>query len=304
MTDEDTGEGFDVPGIPGRIDPMRAYLAVLGAVVVALVAGSVLFPKEVYGGFIWKYFWGPVYADAHGVDCAVLQGGTGAVELHASRAACEGTKYGGIVGYNLVNEVGYATTLVFAVVGVVMLLRRLDVGDSRDLFYGLLPFMFFGGALRVLDDASNAALRQGVDTVLTYPWNALIISPVIYFTVFVLALAALLAAVELARRGVVDAYEVALWRIGAAVLAVPSLILLALAFTTDYVHFLPQFTVVVVSIATLVTWVVWQGIEAYAPWMNAGTGRMGAVIIWGHAVDGAANVVGLDWGAELGYPGG
>ena len=296
---------LEVPGLSGSVQATRAYLAVLAAAVVTLVGGSALFPRAVYAGFIWKYFWGPVYADAHGWTCAVLRPDEGwSVVQGGSRAACQAEPYGAIIGYNAVNEVGYALTLVFAVVGIVLLLRRLDIGESPDLFFGLLPFMFLGGALRVVEDANVAALRAGGDAAFSYPLSALIISPVIYVTMFVVTLGALAAAIQLERSGRVDSYHRALGGIGAAVLALTLLVLVGLAFTREYVHFLPQFTVIVVLGASLVTWLVWQGIQAYAPQLNEGTGRMGAVVIWGHAVDGTANVVGLDWGAELGYPAG
>jgi uncharacterized membrane protein len=296
---------FEVPGLGRSVRTTRAYLAVVATALVALVGGSALFPRAVYGGFIWKYFWGPVYADAHGWTCAILQPADGwSVVRGGSRAACRGEPYGAIIGYNAVNEVGYALTLVFAVVGVVLLLRRLDIGESPDLFFGLLPFMFLGGALRVVEDANVAALRAGGDAAFSYPWSALIISPVIYFTMFVVALVALGVAIRLERSGQIESYHRALAGIGTAVLALTLLVLVGLAFTREYVYFLPQFTVVVVGIATFVTWLIWQGIEEYAPALKDGTGRIGAVVIWGHAVDGTANVVGLDWGAELGYPAG
>ncbi len=38
----------------------------------------------------------------------------------------------------------------------------------------------------------------------------------------------------------------------------------------------------------------------FAPQINSGTETIGLVIIWGHAVDGVANVIGLDWMNALG----
>jgi len=284
--------------LPGDVDPVRAYLATAASLVVTIAGAALLFPRAVYDGFIWKYFWGPVYADAHGATCAVKTGD--GIALRADR--CAGEPFGAVVGYNTFNEVGYALILLFSLAGVVLLLRTYDLGTDASLFWGLVPFMFLGGALRVVEDAANAARVAGVDPALTYPWNALLISPVIYFTMFVLTIGALGVALWAERTGYVESYERALGAIGAGLLALTLGYLLVLAFTTDYVDFLPQFTVVTVGVASLVTAAVWYAIGTYAPDVNAGTKLVGAMIIWGQTLDGTANVVGLDWGAELGLP--
>jgi len=282
--------------LPGDLDPVQAYLATLVTAIGALVVGSLLFPRAVYDGFIWTYFWGPVYADAHGASCAVKTGE--GIALRSGR--CVGEPYGAVVGYNTFNEVGYALILLFALAGVVLVLREYDLGEDPSLFWGLLPFMFLGGALRVVEDAANAARVSGLEPALSYPYNAFLISPVIYFTMFLLTMAALGAALWLAGEGYVDSYERALAGIGTGLLAVTLVYLVWLAVTTEYVDFHPQFVVVTLVVATLVTAVAWWAIETYAPDLNAGTEYVGLAIIWGQTVDGVANVVGLDWGQELG----
>jgi uncharacterized membrane protein len=280
------------------VDRERAWLATVSALAVALVGGSLLFPDRVYGGFVWHYFWGPVYADAHSATCAVWDGGARALlySADACRAAAEPVAY---PGYTLVSEVGYAVTLLVMLSGLVFLLRRLDVGEDRGLFYALLPFMFFGGVLRVVEDA-NDAVPEGVEAAVAYPWNALIISPVIYFTVFGVTLAALVGAVWLARSGRVDGYEPPLFAAGAVVLAATVGYLGYLAVVTEYVALHPVFTVLTLAAATAAAGATWWLVERYAPEVNRGTGFVGLVVIWGHAVDGVANVVGLDWAQELG----
>lgn len=280
-----------------RVDAERAWAGALLALLVALVGGALAFPKQVYDGFIWKYFWGPVVADANSAHCAALAGGD--VQFYGSAAACNAAT-GSVAypGYTLVSEVGYAVTLIFALVGVVFLLRRLDIGGDRGFFYALVPFMFFGGALRVVEDANDSV--SAAETLISYPANTLIISPIIYFTVFFITLAAVLASVYLARRGAVDRYEKPLFAIGSTVLVVTLGYLGWLAATTADVSFHPQILVVVLVGATAAAALTWAAIERFAPELNRGTGTIGAVIIWGHAVDGVANVVGIDWAKELG----
>src|SRR6056297_2426245 len=277
----------------------RTWTAVVLAGVAALVGGSVLFTDAVYGNFVWHYFWGPVYADAQGAQCAAWNGG--AVELLYSNAASEPVAY---PGYTLVSEAGYAITLLTSLVGVHFMLNRLRIAERMEMVYALFPFVLLGGALRVVEDANNAAeLFGNLDPFLSYPLNALIISPVIYFVMFGVTLVAIAGSVLLARRtDVTDDYLRPLAATGSVLLVANIAGLAYLAATRDYVTFIPVFTVLTLGLATVITAVVWWAARRWLPSVTSGTETAGALILWGHAVDGVANVLGLDWGAELGYP--
>lgn len=279
------------------VDPERLWGGTILALLVAFVGGSLLFPRIVYDNFIWHYFWGPVEADANSAVCAVRQGG--ATEYLSSTSACaaapEPVAY---PGYTLVSEVGYIVILLLALIGIVFLLRRLDIGTDRAFFFALFPFMLFGGALRVVEDANDTG---GAEALISYPWNTLVISPVIYVTVFAITLGAVVASVTLERSGTIDDYAKLLFGFGAAALAITVGYLGVLAATgSNGVTFYPQVITVILVGATLSAAVTWWLIERFAPEINKGTGKIGFVIIWGHAVDGVANVVGLDFMTALG----
>lgn len=281
-------------------DPERLWVGSFVALVAALVVGSMAFPRAVYDGFLWHYFWGPVVADGNGAVCAVRGGGS--TELLYDASACAAAESRGFVaypGYTLVSEVGYMLVLLFMLFGVIILLRRLNVGSDRRFFFALFPFTLFGGALRVVEDAGVAAVRAGLDPAIPFPWSAFIISPFIYFTVFFVTLAAVVLSVGLARRGVVARYDRLLVALGTVAVAATVGYLGVLAATTGYVTFYPQVLVVVLVGATVAAGVTWALIERFAPEINAGTGYIGLAVIWGHAVDGVANVIGLDWMVAL-----
>jgi len=286
-----------------RIDPKRGWTAVVLATLVGLVGGVILFPKVVWDGFLWRYLWGPVYADAHNSACVVLEDGSRV--LYDSGETCSSLASQGLIvsepGYTLVSEVVYAVTLVVALMGVLFMLRRFDIGDEPGFLYGLLPFMFFGGALRTVEDGLDAAPAD-VAIPIQYPWNTFLISPLIYFTVFAVTLVALFLSVYLARDGLIESYETGLAAIGSVALAATLVYLGVLAATTDYVGFHPQIAVIVLLGAGIITLLTWRGIEEYKPAINRGTGQIGIAVIFAHAVDGVANVVGIDWGEELGLP--
>jgi len=290
-----------------RIDPERGWAALVAALVAVFGVGSVVFPRTVYAEFVWHYFWGPVYADSEGASCVAWANGDqrllGADECRALANDPERLAEIGPVaepGYTIVSEIGYVIILLIALIGVMFLLRRLDIQRYRAGFFALFPFMLFGGALRVVEDANVAAIRAGVGQPISYPLNTLLISPLIYFTMFFFALAAVVTAVWLDRNGYVSGYEYPLAGIGAAALFACVGYLGVLAATKEYVYFYPGILGVVLVGATLSAGLTWVLVKRYAPEVNRGTGLIGLVIIWGHAIDGVANVVGLDWAGELG----
>ncbi|WP_336359508.1 DUF63 family protein [Haladaptatus sp. ZSTT2] len=284
-----------------RIDPVRAWWAAVIALTVALVGGSLAFPRTVWDGFLWHYFWGPVVADGNGAFCAVRAGGE--TTLLDSASACSAASgFVAYPGYTAVSEIGYAVILLLMLVGLIFLLRGLGIGRDRELFFALFPFMFFGGALRVVEDAGIAAMRSGFDPAIPFPWSAFIISPFIYFTVFFITLAAIVVSVGLERNGSVETYRNPLFALGGVVLLGTVGYLTLLAFTENYVSFFPQMTILTLGLATLIAYGTWKLVDVYAPEINRGTGTIGLVIIWGHAVDGVANVLAADWAVEIGLP--
>lgn len=279
----------------------RIWTGAVAAVVAVLLGGSILFPDRFYGGFVWQYFWGPVFADANGALCAAWNGGTPQL-LSSSEACAAAAEPVAYPGYTLVSEIGYALTLLGALAGVVFLLRRMELGERSRFIYPLVPFMLFGGALRVVEDA-NDQVPAGVDAAIQYPWNALIISPFIYVTVFVITLAALYASIWLWRNGHTDGYEVPLAAIGTGVLVATIAYLVVLAATTEFVEFHPIFTVLTMGLSVVIAGGLWWLVREYVPVIASGTPVVGAVVLWAHSVDGVSNVLGIDWGAELGLAG-
>jgi uncharacterized membrane protein len=279
----------------------RNWLAAFVALVGAIVGGSVVATERVYDRFIWQYFWGPIYSDANNARCAVST--SDGVELYQTAANCRAAT--GVVaetGYSTVSTVGYMVVLIFMIAGVYLLLDRLDVGSDKRLFYSLVPFMLFGGALRVVEDATDAAVTAGVEPVLTYPVNVLFISPVIYVTVFLITLAALLTSMWLESQDAGTDRYTAMAGIGVAALALTIAYLVVVSVQREYVEFYPQILVVDLGLASVLAYGLYVAADRYNPEINAATGAIGLGTLWAHAVDGVANVVAADWLPELGHP--
>ncbi len=284
-----------------RVGPERLWVAVVIALAAVITLGALLFPQRVYVEVLWQYYWGPVVADANGWPCVAYSDGS---EINAGANCAQAGPDDGPTatpGYTWQSYSGYIPTLLLLLVGFYFAIERLDLDRYRGAFYGLLPWMLFGGALRTVEDA-NVATGDNGEMVFSLPWSALLISPFIYVVVAVLALVALVASVWLERRGHLSSYEYGVAGFGTAALVASIATLSYLWTQADTVGFFGSITLVTLVGATVITAVTWLAIVRFAPRLNRGTGYMGAVIIWAHSVDGVANLIGLTYAEAFGWP--
>lgn len=282
------------------LGPEQAWIATLVGAFVAIALAALAFTQRVYYGFLWRYFWGPVRADAEGESCFVHLPDEGRTVPGRDALGCDAASYDSTVyiaepGYTVISTISYIVVLVFMLAGVYLLVQRLDLEPYRELFFALVPFMLFGGALRTVEDAFVAAQRAGETPAIEFPASALLISPFIYFTVFGIVLASLLVSKALVRRAAMETYTSPLAAIGTACLAASVGYLVYLSVVTDYVSFRPSILVVILGLAIVSTVLAYGLTDWWSPAINAGTGLVGAVVVWGHAVDGFANVLANDW---------
>jgi uncharacterized membrane protein len=253
------------------LDDRRSRAVWLAAVVVpviVVVVGSLIRPEIFYDRFFWKYLFGPVVADSQG----------GVAELPSGVTATP--------GYTLVSSAVYAYYLLLAVVGSVEFLDKLEVGNTSSFFYALVPFGFLGGAARVVEDTGS----------LDAPLSYLFISPIIYFTMFAFTVVVFVVAVSAERRGAVDDYATVVAGAGTAAFAAVAAYLVYFGVTASGVAVWIPLTVAGAS--TIVFAVVWLPLDRSFPEINAGTGTMGAVLLWAHLTDAFSTVVGVEY---LGY---
>jgi len=87
--------------------------------------------------------------------------------------------------YNWLNTLAYAAVALVAAYALYRLLKRYKVGIDDSLFKTVLPFVIFGSALRVVQDAGILPRQVVIANFAIYPF----VTPSIYFVTF-LALAA------------------------------------------------------------------------------------------------------------------
>lgn len=106
-------------------------IVVLGVIILGLLVAPSLF----YDQWIWKYYWGPVVADASG----------------------HSVSYHGVAvneGYTIVSELTYGIILIGALFGLYQLLKKLEIVIDWYFCLALLPYILFGPVTRVLEDAN------------------------------------------------------------------------------------------------------------------------------------------------------
>jgi uncharacterized membrane protein len=281
------------------VTPEQAWMATFVAGVVAVAGAALVFTERVYHGFLWRFFWGPVHADADGVDCYVRYTDGRLVPGTDAPYGCAGGAYESAVvaepGYTVISTLCYILVLLFMLAGVYLLLERFDLDPYDEFFYALVPFMLFGGALRTVEDAFVAAKRAGAAPALEFPASAVLISPFIYGTVFLIALGSFLLSKYLAAKDITETWTRPLGVLGTLSLAGAFGYLVVLSAMTSYVAFFPSVLVVILGLAIVGAAVAYVAGDRYDESIHGGTGLMGLIVLWGHGVDGFANVIANDW---------
>jgi len=154
-----------------RDKKVELSIYILLGVILFIIVGVVLFPSVFYDNWIWKYYWGPVVADASG-GVAVYNG------VEASE------------GYTMISEITYGVILIFALYAIYKLLKRLKIRVDWRFALALMPYILFGPISRVLEDTSF------FDEPVVY-WY---ISPLIYLQIAVFAIVFLLLGYYLEKR--------------------------------------------------------------------------------------------------------
>jgi uncharacterized membrane protein len=84
--------------------------------------------------------------------------------------------------YNPVDTITWAIILGLAILGLIKLLSRWDLLMDERLLLSTLPYILAGSSLRVIEDGNLVAL----------PWRYLLITPLIFFLVFLITAACLI----------------------------------------------------------------------------------------------------------------
>lgn len=171
-------------------------------IIVVVIAGVLLFPSVFYDQWIWKYYWGPVVADAANSPSGVA--------YHNGVEASE--------GYTLVSEITYGIILVIALFFIYKLLKKLNINVDWRFALSLMPYIIFGPVTRVLEDTGYYS----------EPFVYWFISPLLYFQIAAYALSFLVLGYYIEKKFQKPRITVNfVLFIGGFILLIPPLILIA-----------------------------------------------------------------------------
>jgi len=142
-----------------KVNPNTSLLYVLLVVMIIVVVGVVVFPSIFYDQWIWKYYWGPVVADA-----------SGGTAIYKDVQAQE--------GYTIVSEITYGLILIGSLYVIYKILKKLEIIVDWKFALALMPYILFGPITRVLEDTGY----------FDEPWSYWFISPLIYLQIALFAL--------------------------------------------------------------------------------------------------------------------
>jgi uncharacterized membrane protein len=196
--------------------------------------------------------------------------------------------------YNVVDTLTYAIILV---IGVYLLYRWMssstymaDIGFKFDQTFILatIPYVILGGMLRVIEDTG----------MITSDWKYLLITPLIYFTLFAFTLGMMYVSRYLTLKGLTGNFIHFYAFAGTLALVVASLILLAWSMTHNGVDlFILAIIPLMAVTATVIVWAVMRYVLAWTYVSDL----VYITLLFGQLLDASATSYGIDFHPHVQY---
>lgn len=183
--------------------------------------------------------------------------------------------------YTVVDTLTYAIILIIAVYLLYRWMKKHSIPVDRDLVLATLPFIVFGGLMRVVEDTG----------VITSDWRFLLITPVIFFVIFFIAFAVLITAWVLSGRGLVGNAYKAYGLVGVVLVLITAGYLAYLGVTRFHLDL--GVLAVILSLAVITTALVFVLIRYGLKWTYAAD-PLYLSLIFGHMLDASATSYGID----------
>ena len=148
-------------------------------------------------------------------------------------------------GYNLVNTLTYSIFLIIGVIFTYKLIKKFDIKIDKNFFVGIIPFIFFGGLLRSFEDylqtGKNEIFLGTIFEMFLIATenglrNILLVTPIMYFTIFLITMTALLVSIFLGKKYKISYHKI--W------FSIGSLLSLMIFFQLKLVNFDAMFLMI------------------------------------------------------------
>ncbi|KUG20711.1 MAG: DUF63 family protein [Methanomicrobiaceae archaeon] len=183
--------------------------------------------------------------------------------------------------YTLVDTLTYALILIVSVYAVYRWLRRSGIAIDASFIAATLPYVVFGGLLRVVEDTG----------VIASPLRYLLITPLIFFVILLCAVVFLVAGRLLEKRGAVSRYSLVYGGGGAALCVLAGAVLVAFGLQETQIHI--GVLAVILGMAAASTCAVRVFAVRGLKWGYA-SDPLYALLIFGHMLDASATSYGID----------
>ncbi|MDO8871378.1 MAG: DUF63 family protein [Methanoregula sp.] len=183
--------------------------------------------------------------------------------------------------YNIVDTLTYAIILIISVYLISRWLDRIGIPVDGKFVLATAPFIVFGGLLRVVEDTGF----------ITSDLHFLLITPLIFFTIFFFTVTALLLSRTLEKTGIIVSYHTAYAGIGtiSCILAAAFLVWFGLTYSQIAVSIL----LIILALAIVTSAAVWAFMRYALKWEYA-SDPLYCVLIFGQLLDASATSYGID----------
>lgn len=183
--------------------------------------------------------------------------------------------------YTLVDTLTYALILIAAVYIVYRGLQRYRIAVDTELVLATLPFIVLGGLLRVVEDTGMIASDL----------RFLLITPLIFFTVFLIAVIALFAGKIAENAGLIARYSRVYGGVGIAACLIATAALTWFGLTETRIAL--DVLGIILALASVSSLALWALLVYGAKWDYA-SNILYKLLIFGHMLDASATSYGIE----------
>ncbi|MDO9033619.1 MAG: DUF63 family protein [Methanoregula sp.] len=183
--------------------------------------------------------------------------------------------------YNIVDTLTYAVILIVAVFLIYRWIDRTGFPVDGKFVLATVPFVIFGGLLRVVEDTGF----------ITSDLHLLLVTPLIFFVMFFFTIAALFISRTLERAGIIASYHTGYAGIGAISCILAAAFLAWFGFT--YTQVSVSILLIILALAIVTSCAVWGFMRYVIKWEYA-SDPLYCVLIFGQLLDASATSYGID----------
>jgi len=183
--------------------------------------------------------------------------------------------------YTIVDTLTYAVILILSVYLVYKWLKHTGIQIDTAFVLSIIPYVVLGGCLRVVEDTG----------IIPYPYYVLLITPLIFFSIFFYAVIALVVSRLLKEREIIADYHRGFAAGGIIACAITLVPLIWHGIAVTQINLVVMFTILAVACISALS--LWAFIRYVLKWDYVDD-ILYRLLIFGHMLDASATSFGID----------